>query len=77
MEIMSLEFIPIFIVGFFTKLVAAGVGYGLVRLILRHLDNVIDFNFKEWFSHASDQSKAIYLAARIMSIAIFMAWIIS
>jgi hypothetical protein len=70
-------FLPAFVISFAFKLVMAGIGYYFVRGILRHLDKIIDFNFKEWIANADDNAKATYLAARILAISIFIAWIVS
>jgi hypothetical protein len=78
MEMVALqEFLPAFLVSFAFKLMMAGIGYYFIRLILAHLDKIIDFNFKEWMKTASDTAKAIYLSSRIMGICIYVGWVVS
>jgi len=77
MEITSLDFMPVFLAGFTLKLLMAGAGYYFIRFILQHLDRGLDFSFKEWIHNASDDSKAVYLGLRILSICIFVAWVVS
>lgn len=77
MDFTSLELLPVMFIGFMFKLLMAAVGYHAMRAILRQLDERLKFDFKEWLHNADDLSKGIYLGLRVLSIAIFMAWIIS
>ena len=55
------------------KLTGAVIAFGILRLSLRHLDKVSGFDFKGWIESASADAISIYLAARIIAIAILFA----
>jgi hypothetical protein len=78
MELTQLDQIwPVVLLSFSFKLIMAGIGYYFIRLILKHMDKFLDFDFEGWLNTADDTGKGIYLGMRILSICIFVAWIVS
>lgn len=60
-----------------SKLFAAVLAFFALRIMLWKFDRVLNFDFKEWFSNASDDNKTIYLSVRLLAAAIFFAWLLS
>lgn len=64
-------------IGFLVKCLLFVLSFGVLRVVLRHLDNVVGINFKEWVDGIDDNSLAIYMGCRFIGAALLAGLIFS
>lgn len=59
------------------QLFLALIAFLIVRLVLKWLDRIIDFDFKGWISNANDDAISNYLGYRILAVCLLVGLIVS